>query len=433
MPINTVKKLIPLFLIAFIAAGAIAVRAQTLNALNADEKKIIKYIDAHGADAVLLLERTVNIESPTEDLAGVRAVGTAFGDEFKTLGMKVTWLDMPPEMKRSGHLVAENSGTKGKRILLLGHIDTVLRGEKYRLDGKTAYGTGVGDMKAGDLIILYALKALRDAGLLKDTRIIVMLTGDEESTGEPASVSRGPMRDAAKRSDMAMSFEAAVLNTATVGRRGWSSWTLEVEAKTGHSGQIFREGMGNGAIFEASRILNAFREKLASEKYLTFNPSLIVGGTTAQTADVSGTATGKLNVVPAKVIVNGDLRFISEAQKESARAAMRQIVSANLAGTSAKITFKDGNPAMTPAEGNYTLMKQLDQVSRDLGFGKMEALDPGERGAGDISYISDIIPGIDGMGVGGNRNSHAKGETADLSTMQAQIKRAAILIYRLTR
>ncbi len=127
------------------------------------------------------------------------------------------------------------------------------------------------------------------------------------------------MRDLAKRSDLALSFEAAVLNTATVGRRGWSSWTLEVEAKTGHSGQIFKPGMGDGAIFEAARILNEFREELGNEKYLTFNPSIIVGGTAASTEDVSGSATGKLNVVPAKVIVNGDLRFISDAQKETVR------------------------------------------------------------------------------------------------------------------
>ena len=401
--------------------------------LSVNEQKIVDYVDKHNSEAVSMLERTVNIESPTEDLAGVKSVGKAFGDELKAIGMNVKWIDMPAEMKKAGHLVAETSGDKGKRILILGHIDTVLRGEKFRVDGSTAYGTGVGDMKGGDVIILYALKALNDAGLLKNTRVAVLLTGDEESTGEPASISRGTMRDLAKRSDLAMSFEAAVLNTATVGRRGFSNWTLEVTAKTGHSGQIFRDGMGYGAIFETSRILNAFREKLSTEKYLTFNPSLIVGGTTVDATDTSGSATGKLNVVPAKVVVNGDLRFISEAQKEAARKTMSDIVATNLAGATAKITFKDGNPAMTPVDGNYALLTQLDQVSRDLGFGKMEALDPGERGAGDISYISDLVPGIDGLGIGGNRNSHAKGETADISTLNTQIKRAAVLIYRLTR
>lgn len=426
------KNLLTRSIVTAIATTLLAslIGAQTLNA---DEKKIVEYIDKNNIAAISLLEKTVNMESPTEDLAGVKNVGMVFGKEFESLGMSIKWIEMPAAMKRAGHLVAETSGSKGKKILLLGHIDTVLRGERFRIEGNKAYGTGVGDMMGGNVIIVQALKALKAAGVLNDRQVIVMLTGDEESTGEPESISRGPMRDLAKRSDLALSFEAAVLNTATVGRRGWSSWTLEIEAKTGHSGQIFKPGMGDGAIFEASRILNEFREKLSTEKYLTFNPSIIVGGTTATTADISGTATGKLNVVPAKVIINGDLRFISNEQRSAARKTMSEIVAKNLPGTTAKITFKDGNPAMAPVEGNYALLKHLDQVSRDLGFGEMVALDPGERGAGDIGYISDLLPSLDGIGIGGTERSHAKGEAAAIDTLPMLTKRAALLIYRLTR
>ncbi len=419
-----------LFLAALLFAAVPAVPAQKLSPA---EQKIIAYIDSHNDEATTLLEKVVNIESPTEDLVGVKNVGMTFGDEFKALGMTVKWLDMPAEMKRAGHLVAETTGSTGKRVLVLGHIDTVLRGEKYRREGDKAYGTGSGDMKGGDVIILQALRALNAAGVLKNSQIIVMLTGDEESSGLPREVSRGPMVEAAKRSTAALSFEGAVRNTATVGRRGASGWTLEVDAKTGHSGQIFKDGMGYGAIFEASRILNEFREKLGNEKYLTFNPSLFLGGTTVTTKDSDGTASGKTNVVPAKVVVHGDLRFISEEQKEAARKTMREIVAKNLSGSSAKITFEDGIPAMSPTDGNYALLKQLDQISRDLGTGPVEALDPGDRGAGDVAYISGIIPGLDGLGIGGGENSHAKGEAANVATMPMLTKRAALLIYRLTR
>ncbi len=402
-------------------------------ALNDTERAIVEYIDKNGASALELLEKSVNIDSPTEDIAGVKQVGSLFANELKALGMTVKWIDMPPDAKRAGHLFAESNGTKGKRILILGHLDTVLRGEKFRRDGNTVYGTGVGDMKGGNVILVQALKALHAVGALKDTRIVVLLTGDEEDSCEPVAVCRGDMIAAAKRSDLALSFEGTVRNTATVGRRGSSSWTLEVEAKTGHSGQIFREWMGYGAVFEASRIVNEFREKLGGEKYLTFNPALFAGGTTVDAKDSEATATGKTNVVAAKTTVKGDLRFISEEQKEQARAKMRAIVAASLPGTQAKITFEDGIPAMTPVEGNYALLAQLDKVSRDLGSGPMEALDPGDRGAGDIAYISGIIPGLDGIGIGGSTNSHAKGETASIETMPMITKRAAILIYRLTR
>ena len=416
-------------LLTLIIAFTIPISAQTLNS---DERKIVEYIDKHVADATSLLEAAVNVESPTEDLAGVRAVGSLFGKEFEKLGMKVRWIDMPADAKRAGHLVAETVGTKGKRLLLLGHIDTVLRGEKFRLDGNKAFGTGVADMKGGDVIVLLALKALNDTGLLKDTQIIVMFTGDEENSCEPVEVCRGDMIAAAKRSDVVLSFEGTVRNTATVGRRGSSSWRLEVEAKTGHSSQIFRQSMGYGAVYEASRILNQFRETLGNEKYLTFNPSMFVGGTTADSQNAIGNATGKDNVVAARAVVTGDLRFISEEQKETARAKMREIVAKSLPGTTAKITFEDGIPAMTPVPANYELLKQLDKVSQDLGFGKVEALDPGDRGAGDIAFVSGIAPGLDGLGIGGGENSHAKGESADLTTLPMLTKRAAILIYRLT-
>ncbi|MCY7346946.1 MAG: M20/M25/M40 family metallo-hydrolase, partial [Pyrinomonadaceae bacterium] len=396
--------------------------------ISADEQKIVSYIDAHIEDAITLLEKTVNIESPTENLNGVRQSGMILKDEFESLGFTAKWIEMPVEMKRAGHLIAEKKGTKGKRILLLGHLDTVLSGEKFRRDGSKGYGTGAADMKAGNVVLYYALKALNASGALRDARVIVLLTGDEENSGDPVETSRGEMIAAAKRSDLALSFENGGSNVATVARRGSSGWQLEVTAKTGHSGQIFKETMGSGAVFEAARILNQFYETLRSEKYLTFNPSVISGGTEVETNGGSITTRGKTNVVAAKAIVRGDLRFINEEQKEAARAKMREIVAKSLPGTSATITFSDGIPAMPPTDGNFTLLKQLDAVSQDLDFGKIEALDPGDRGAGDISYIAHLLPSLDGLGATG-KNAHARGEYTDLDTLPRQIKRTALLIY----
>jgi glutamate carboxypeptidase len=400
--------------------------------ISPDEQKLVDYIDAHTGEAIALLEKTVNIESPTENLTGVRQVGAVFKAEFELLGFTARWINMPAEMKRAGHLLAEKKGTKGKRVLLLGHLDTVLSGEKFRRQGNRAFGTGSSDMKAGDVVLYFALKALHATGALKAANVIVLLTGDEEDSGDPVEVSRGDMIAAAKRSDLVLSFENGGSNIATVARRGASDWTLEVTARTGHSGQIFKPSMGSGAIFEAARILDQFYETLRGEQYLTFNPSVIAGGTEVEVKEQNLTTHGKTNVVPAKVIVRGDLRFIREEQKEAARAKMRDIVAKSLPGASAKITFLDGIPAMSPNEGNYKLLKELDAVSQDLGFEKIEALDPGERGAGDVAYVTHLIPGLDGLGATGG-GAHARGEFADLDTLPRQIKRAAVLIYRLTR
>src|SRR6266850_7238556 len=205
--------------IMFAALSATLASAQKISP---EEQKLVDYIDAHASEATALLEKTVNIESPTENLAGVRQVGAIFKTEFESLGFTARWINMPVAMKRAGHLLDEKKGTKGKRVLLLGHIDTVLKGEKFRREGNKAFGTGSSDMKAGDVVLLYALKALHATGALKDARITVMLTGDEESAGHPIEISRRDMVAAAKESDLALSFEGTVGNTATVGRRGSS-------------------------------------------------------------------------------------------------------------------------------------------------------------------------------------------------------------------
>lgn len=398
--------------------------------ISAEEQKIVDYIDAHIENAIALLEKTVNIESPTENLAGVKEVGMVFRQEFESLGFNTKWIEMPLEMKRAGHLMAEKTGTKGKRVLLLGHLDTVLKGDRFRREGDKAYGTGVYDMKAGIIVLYYALKALHETDLLKDGSIIAMLTGDEENAGNPKETSRADLIAAAKRSDVALAFEFGRNNFAIAARRGSCKWSLEVAAKSGHSSLIFNENMGSGAIFEAARIVNQFYETLHGEKYLTFNPSLFAGGTEIEVKNETVSAEGKANVVAAKAIVRGDLRFISEEQKETASRKMREIVAKNLPGTSAKITFSDGIPAMPPTDGNYALLEHLDEISQDLGFGKIEAFDPGERGAGDISYVAHLIPGIDALGAAG-ANAHVSGEYIDLATLPNQIKRAAVLIYRL--
>ncbi len=420
-----------LILIVLIACFASAAKSQNLSP---EEQRIVNYIDAHKDEAIALLERVVNIESATQNTAGVKQVGQVFKSEFASIGLDTRWIDMPREMNRGGHLLAENTNAnaRGKRILLLGHIDTVLQGEHWRREGNKAFGNGSSDMKGGDVVLLYALKALADAGSLKDMRVIVMLTGDEEAAGRPVEISRADMIAAAKRSDLALSFEAARGNDATVGRRGSSSWMLEVSGNTGHSSQIFKERMGAGAILEAARILDKFYEEFHANKNFTFNPSLIVGGTEAALTGTNGTASGKTNVVPPKVLVRGDLRFSNEAEKEAARTRMRAIVAANLPGTSARISFEDGIPAMAPTEGNYAILNQLSQVSQDLGFGKVGTVDPADRGAGDIAYVSNLISGLDGLGADGV-GAHAPGESVDLASMPALTKRAAILIYRLTR
>ena len=402
--------------------------------LDRTERAIAKHAAAGQPAAEALLERVVNIESPTENVAGVRAAGDAFGEELRSIGFKTRWIEMPPEMKRAGHLVAESGGMRGKRLLLLGHVDTVLSGEPFRREGARAFGTGTSDMKGGAVVMVQALKALHAAGALKDRRITVMLTGDEEDAGLPLAVSRAPMVEFARSSDAALSFEAAIDGTATIGRRGINSWTLETTGVTGHSGGIFGEDKGSGAVYEAARILAAFQAELGHEKYLTLNPSVIVGGTKAALDDYRGTAEGKTNVIAPTATARGDLRYISLEQERSAIERMQAIVAQHLPKTNATLRFDEAAyPPMAPTPGNEELLKVLDGASRDLGLGPVPALDPGDRGAGDIGFIAHLLPCLDGLGSDGGGHSHAPGEFTGIDTLTPNAQRVAVLIYRLTR
>ena len=406
--------------------------------LSKTEKKIVKSIESNNAEAIGFLEKVVNINSGTLNAKGVKEVGMVFKDAFDQINFNTNWIEMPQEMNRGGHLFAETSGKKGKKLLLIGHLDTVFEEDSpfqtfEMVNDSIAHAPGGNDMKGGDVILLFALKALHDNGLLQNAQIIVAFTGDEESTGKPLEVSRKDLIDAAKRSDIALNFETSTgFNYATVARRGSSGWKVEVTGKRAHSSGIFSDYTGAGAIFEMSRILNEFYNEVKGEEFLTFNPGTLLGGTFVSYDEMTskGTAFGKTNVVAQSAVVHGGLRFISEEQKESAREKMRAIVANNLPQTSATISFTDSYPAMGPTPGNERLLEELSQVSQDLGYGKVLGYDPGKRGAADISFVAEYVDCLDGLGTMGS-GAHTPQETVNLNTFEDLTKRTAILIYRL--
>lgn len=407
--------------------------AGTRNTLPEAEQKILQAIQTRTSQFSDTLAGAVKISSPTQNLEGVAQVGAYYRKQFEELGLTTSWISMPPEMKRAGHLVAEQKGEAGKRVLLIGHMDTVLPGGTYGVNGTTAKGSGTSDDKGGNLIILETLRALKRVGALESRRIVVFLTGDEENAGDPIEVSRRDLIEVAKRSDVALSFESSAENKIVVGRRGASSWELVAQGATGHSSGIFGAALGDGAIYEASRILNSFRDTLGREKGLTFNPSLIVGGTQAELTQLSGSATGKDNIVAQRAMARGDLRFLSNPQLAHAKEVMEKIATTgNLRRTSATLSFFDRYPAMESTPANLELMHQLSAVSESLGYGPLIADDPLTRGAGDVSFVAPILPSIDGLGCRGHRE-HAPDESVDLASIPEMVERTALLVYRLTR
>jgi glutamate carboxypeptidase len=409
--------------------------------LSTQERKIVAAAAAENTRAITLLEQMVNINSGTMNHAGVERIGRIMISELTALGFSTRWVPMTA-VGRAGHVVAEHKGSgRGRRLLLIGHLDTVFEPDspfqRFERDGDLAVGPGVNDMRDGLSIMVSALRAMQQADALRDADVTVVLDGDEENAGDPYSISRADLLAAASHSDVALEFEALATENGhdmgTVSRRSSTTWTLRTRAQSAHSSGIFSAETRFGAAYELTRILDTFRRDLR-EPNATFNVGLMLSGSSAAPNETAtgGSATGKDNVIPATGFAQGDLRTLSDEQTVRLRSRMRAIVAQHLPGTEAAITFEEGYPAMAPTAGNRALLAVLNDINRDLGLEPMAELDPLKRGAGDISFVASKLDALVGFGAVGE-GSHAPGEKVDLTSFDRQIKRTALLMTRLSK
>jgi len=276
-----------------------------------------------------------------------------------------------------------------------------------RLSEEKAEGPGVIDMKGGDVVMVEVVRALYETGVLDNMTVTTALIGDEESSGDPLEVGRASLVEAADNADIALAFEPGDGDpqTAVLARRGFTGWEVHAKGIRGHSSAVFSDEMGYGSIYEAARILTHFQESLVGEELLTFNPGLILGGTTLEYDEENdrGSAIGKSNVISEKTIVTGDLRSISPEVRERVKTKMREIVSNNLPGTSAEIIFRDSYPPMGMTAGNEELLTMLSKASVDAGYAPVRAGDPADAGAADVSFAAGRVEmALDGLGMTGD-------------------------------
>ena len=406
--------LLPLLLVLPTAASA---------ELSRPERRMIDTVATERERSVQLLERLVNQNSGSLNLEGVEAVGRMIREELEPLGFDVRWIDMS-ETGRAGHIVAthrpSSSGARGKRLLLIGHLDTVFEPDSpfqaFTLEGDRAVGPGVGD----------------------DDDITVVLTGDEERPGSPLELARRDLIEAGRNADLALEFENLArdggTDFGTIARRSSTSWTLRTNGRSGHSSGVFGENLGYGAIYEMARILDAFRRELP-EPNLTYNVGVIGGGTPASIDDqgLRVSASGKTNIVAETAIARGDIRTLSVEQEQRIRARMQEIVAQHLPHTGAElIVSEDGYPPMAPTEGNRALLASLNAVNRDLGLAEMPEFDPARRGAADSSFVAADTDVLAGLGASGG-GAHAPGEWIELDSLVRQSQRMAVWMSRLAR
>src|SRR5436190_7753389 len=247
------------------AAALTLVPAPALAGLSPAETRMTQVVDAEQARTLAMLQKWVDQNSGSLNLEGVAKVGEMLRRELQPLGFKVQWIDMRGA-GRAGHIIATHRGNgRGKKLLLIGHLDTVFEPDspfqRWVRRGNEAEGPGSGDDKGGMAVMIAALRAMKDAGTLKNADIEIVLTGDEEDSGNPIEVARRDLIAAGKRADVALDFEGlaqdagpdGLVDMGSIARRSSGSWTLTVSAKSGHSSGIFTPEAGSGAIYELAR------------------------------------------------------------------------------------------------------------------------------------------------------------------------------------
>ena len=423
---------------AALLAASIAVPA--VAAVSPAERKMAAAVNAEQERTLGFLKQMVDQNSGSQNMAGVEAVGRMVRAELEPLGFAVRWIPLR-ETGRAGHLIATHRGRTGtKRLLLIGHLDTVFEPDapfqKWTREGDRGHGPGAADDKGGIAVMIAALRAMKAAGTLRNTNVEIVLTGDEEDPGAPLELARRELVAAGRRADAALDFEGLAqdggADMGSIARRSVADWTVTVSARSAHSSGVFSPASGFGANYELVRIVDAFRRELP-EPSLTFNVGLIAGGSAAKldAGKIRAEVAGKTNIIAGQAVARGDLRALSNAQVERVKAKMAAIVARSLPGVvEAKLEFEDGYPPMAPTAGNRALLDRLNRVNADLGLPAMAALDPLKRGAGDISFVAADVDGLVGLGPASS-GDHTDAERVDIPSIWRQSVRAAMLMSRI--
>jgi glutamate carboxypeptidase len=372
---------------------------------------LLEFCQEHQAEMLAVLKQAVELESPSDNKAALDRCGRFLGGEFERRGARVAF---DPQKDAGNHLKAEFPGGSGaKPLLLLGHFDTVwplgtLAKMPFRIDSgnQRVYGPGVLDMKAGIVMMMFALEALRAAhgDDLSHRPVTVLLDTDEEVgsvTGRPLIEAAARQSEAVLVLEPAQGMEGA-LKTA---RKGVGDYTVRARGRAAHAGVDFEKG--RSAIVELSRQVLEIAKFTDVSRGITVNPGVIQGGS-------------RTNVIAAEAWVEVDIRI--------ARAADAAELEHKFLGLRAfdpdcrlEVTGGLNRPPMERTEGTVRLFRLAQEQGKKLGMSFNEAA---TGGGSDGNFTSALgIPTLDGLG-GVGEGAHATHESI---LLEALPKRTALL------
>ena len=370
-----------------------------------DNQRLLALLRAHQADMTALLTRIVEMESPTDHKPSLDRLAEALAEQARVTDGHVEVLPQP----EAGDFVTARWGAGDGGVLVLCHMDTVwdlgtLARRPVRVEEGRLYGPGAFDMKGGIVNMLWAVRALRELGLMPQQRITLLITSDEE-IGSPAS--RPLIEAEARTHERVYVLEPAhpPRGALKTWRKGVGDYRVTVTGRAAHAGAAHEEGIN--AIEELAHHVLAIQALTDYAAGTTVNVGVIGGGT-------------RSNVVPEQAWADVDYRVMNMAEAGRVDAFMRGL-KPQRAGARVEVTGGLNRPPMVRTPATVALYAQAEAIAAELGFPISET---GTGGGSDGNLTAALgVPTLDGLGVVGD-GGHALHEHVILASLP---ERAALL------
>lgn len=374
--------------------------------------ELLAYIGDKEREMLAFLERIVNVDSGSFDKAGVDRVGAIIAGRLESLGFSVGRV---PQTDYGDHLVGHRAGTSAKRVLFVGHMDTVFpagtaAARPFRIEGGRAYGPGVLDMKGGLVCLLYALEALKATGHpAYDATAMSVVFNSEEEILSPTS--RSVIEREAQQAHMVCVFEPARPNGEyVVARKGVGRYSLTVRGRAAHAGA--QPELGRSAIGELAHKIVALHALTDFSTGTTVNVGVVRGGE-------------RFNQVAERATAEIDVRVVSLAEARRLDERMREIVDrSTVPDTTAELSGGLVFPPMEQTPQAKRLFDLLGEAGRRVG---LEARGISTGGGSDANYASQYAPTLDGMGPQGS-DTHSDREYMEVASLAERAKVTALFL-----
>lgn len=379
-----------------------------MSPLSPQEQALVDAIGRQETTAIELLAALVNCDSGTFNKDEVDRCGHLLTAQLAALGFTV---ERRPQSQYGDHLIARRAGSGPRRLLFIGHFDTVFpRGtvaeRPFTIDGERATGPGIYDMKAGLVVLLTALTALRSVGaaVWATTTMTVIFNTDEELL---SPTSRDMIQAEARQADTVCVLEPARPGGEyTFIRKGCGLYSFTVTGRAAHSGLLYHQG--RSAIGELARKISLLHEMTDLSIGTTVNVGVVHGGI-------------RPNVVADRAECEFDLRALTPEEARRAEQRFREIAAMQFVpDTTTTFAGEMLFPPLPPLERNQRLFEWVQTAGRKLGL-TLESIVSG--GASDGNFAGQFAPLIDGMGARGD-GAHSDREFIWLPSI---VERARVL------